>query len=151
MKTGRKNKPTALKLIQGNPGNRPINEEEPLPAKVFAPDPPEHFTNVEKAKWRDLSRQLAACRVLTELDLDALELYVTHWCTMNTALRDISERGKLLQSPRGGPVWNPSWAEYKHAAKIVQSLLSEFGMTPASRSGIVANADDEGANRWSKF
>jgi P27 family predicted phage terminase small subunit len=151
MKTGRKNKPTALKLIQGNPGNRPINEEEPQPPKVFDPDPPDHFTNVEKAKWRALTRQLSACRVLTELDLDALEMYVTHWCTMNTALRDISERGKLLQSPRGGPVWNPSWAEYKQAAKIVQSLMSEFGMTPASRTGIVASADDEGANRWSKF
>ncbi len=151
MKSGRKNKPTALKLIQGNPGHRPINETEPKPAKVFAPKAPAHLSRFEKAKWRKLTQQLSACRVLTELDLDALEMYVTHWCTMNTALRDISERGKLLASPRGGFVWNPSWAEYKHAAKVVQSLMSEFGMTPASRTGIVASADDEGANRWSKF
>ena len=30
---GRKPKPTALKLLEGNPGKRPINEHEPVPPK----------------------------------------------------------------------------------------------------------------------
>lgn len=30
---GRKPKPTALKLLEGNPGKRPINEHEPIPPK----------------------------------------------------------------------------------------------------------------------
>ena len=28
---GRKPKPTALKLLEGNPGKRPLNEHEPIP------------------------------------------------------------------------------------------------------------------------
>ena len=30
---GRKPKPTALKILEGNPGKRPINENEPIPPK----------------------------------------------------------------------------------------------------------------------
>lgn len=30
---GRKPKPTALKLLEGNPGKRPINANEPIPPK----------------------------------------------------------------------------------------------------------------------
>lgn len=28
---GRKPKPTALKVLEGNPGHRPLNKKEPLP------------------------------------------------------------------------------------------------------------------------
>lgn len=150
-KPGRKAKPTALKLITGNPGKREINLEEPEPAKVFDPDPPEGFSAVEIAKWRTLCLQLSACNVLTELDLDALEMYVRNWCTMMDALADLDLRGKLLQSPSGGPMWNPSWAEYKHCARLVRSLQNEFGMTPSSRTGVVASAGDAGRDRWSDF
>ena len=31
---GRKPKPTALKLLEGNPGNRPLNIAEPRPTGV---------------------------------------------------------------------------------------------------------------------
>lgn len=150
-KAGRKAKPTMLKLLQGNPGNRPINEEEPQPKKLFEPEPPEHFNEIQSAKWRDLSRQLSACRVLTELDLDALQMYVESWCAMNVCLADLTDRGKLLRTPTGGAMWNPSWTEYKHAANMVRSLQSEFGLTPSARTGVVASADGEGKSRWSEF
>ncbi len=149
--TGRKRKPTALKLITGNPGNRALNEAEPEPVKVYEPDPPQGFSAVENAKWEQLCKQLVDCKVLTELDLDALELYVRNWCTMQDALADLAARGKLLRGPAGGPMWNPSWAEYKHCIRIIRSLQAEFGMTPASRSGIVASGGDDGKDRWSDF
>ena len=30
---GRKPKPTALKVLEGNPGKRPLNDHEPIPPK----------------------------------------------------------------------------------------------------------------------
>ena len=30
---GRKSKPTALKILEGNPSKRPLNENEPIPPK----------------------------------------------------------------------------------------------------------------------
>lgn len=151
MKTGRKAQPTALKLIKGNPGNRPVNEAEPKPAKVFRPRAPSGFTRLEKAKWGEMCKKLGACRVLTELDLDALEIYVRNWVAMHDAIRDVTDRGKLLQAPSGGVMWNPSWTQYKHSEAVCRSLQAEFGMTPSSRTSVVASARGDGKSRWSDF
>ena len=148
---GRKAKPTALKLIDGNPGNRPINVQEPTPAKVYNPDPPPDFTDLQTAKWNEVSGKLAACRVLTELDLDALEIYCREWVNLHEAIADLAQRGKLMQMPTGGVMWNPSWSQLKHSQGVCRSIMGDFGMTPSKRSGLVASADDTGNNRWSKF
>lgn len=147
-KRGRKPKPTTLKLLQGNPGKRPINQEEPQAKPIFNPDPPAHFSDLQAAKWRDMAAQLGAVRVLTQLDLDALEIYCIEWVAMHAALTDLNERGKLLQAPSGGVMWNPSWTQYKHSLAQCRSLQSEFGLTPSSRTGVVADGDSEGKGRW---
>jgi len=148
---GRKAKPTALKLIDGNPGNRPINEHEPQPVKIYNPEPPEGFDNLQSAKWREVAGKLGACRVLTELDLDALEIYCREWVNLQNAISDVADRGKLIQLPSGGVMWNPSWTQLKHSQRTCRSLMAEFGMSPSTRTGLVASADDTGNNRWSKF
>lgn len=151
-KVGRKPKPTALKLIEGNPGGRQLNEAEPKPIAVFQPPAPEHFNYIEEAKWHEMTAKLAAVGVLTELDLDALELYVIEWVAMFQALTDLRERGKMLRTANGSTMWNPSWAQYKHSQKVCRSLQSEFGLTPSSRTGIVAEAtDDTGKDVWADF
>jgi len=150
-KTGRKAKPTALKLIQGNPGNRPINKKEPMPVRTYNPEPPEILNELEAAKWTELARKLADCRVLTELDLDALEMYCREWVAMHQALNDLNARGKLLQTRSGGVMWNPNWTQYKHSQSVCRSIMSEFGMTPSTRTSVVAVADPEGKNEWSEF
>jgi len=150
-KAGRKAKPTALKLVDGNPGNRPINKHEPQPAKVYNPDPPEGFDTVHIGKWNEVAGKLAKIRVLTELDLDALEVYCREWVNYHEAIADIAERGKLLQMPSGGVMWNPSWTQLKHSQNVCRSIMAEFGMTPSTRTTLVASADETGKNRWSSF
>ena len=150
-KAGRKAKPTALKLIDGNPGGRPINQHEPMPQKVYKPDPPEGFNTLQTAKWNEITAKLAKIRVLTELDIDALEIYCREWINLHEALNDISDRGKLLQTPSGGVMWNPSWTQYKHSLSVCRSIMSEFGMTPSTRTGLIASADDTGKNQWAEF
>jgi P27 family predicted phage terminase small subunit len=150
-KTGRKAKPTALKLVTGNPGKRPINEKEPEPLRIFEPPAPADFSELETAKWNDLSKKLAACRVLTELDLDALEIYCREWVAMHDALTDLDSRGKLLQTRTGGVMWNPNWSQYKHSQSVCRSIMAEFGMTPSTRTSVVAVGDSKGKNEWSEF
>lgn len=151
MAQGRKKKPTALKLIDGNPGNRPLPENEPMPAPVYKPRAPVGMSRTEQAKWRQMVKRLTAMRVLTEPDLDALEIYVRNWVAMHEALKDIADRGKLLQSPSGGVMWNPSWSQYKHSEKVCRSIQAEFGMTPASRPNVQADAGDNGKGSWDDF
>ena len=151
MKPGRKAKPTALKLIDGNPGNRPINEHEPAPVKIYAPPPPEGFDDLQTAKWLEVTNKLARIRVLTELDLDALEIYCREWVNMHLAISDIAVRGKLMTTPGGGVMWNPNWSQYKHSQSVCRSIMSEFGMTPSTRTTLVADADDTGKGQWANF
>ena len=150
-KKGRKAKPTALKLVDGNPGNRPLPKDEPKPRPVYAPDPPAGFNDLEVAKWNEVSGKLAKIRILTELDLDALEIYVRNWIAMHEALNDINDRGKLLRTPGGSTMWNPSWSHYKHSESVCRSIIAEFGMTPSTRTGIVAIGDADGGNEWDDF
>lgn len=150
-KIGRKAKPTALKLIDGNPGNRPINPHEPKPTKIYEPLAPSDFNNLQTAKWNEVANKLAKIRVLTELDLDALEIYCREWVNLHEAITDIAERGKMMTTPGGGVIWNPNWSQYKHSQSVCRSLMAEFGMTPSTRTNLVADADDTGKGMWSDF
>lgn len=150
MKAGRKSKPTALKLLDGNPGNRPINQHEPTPAKVYDPPPPAGFDKPQSAKWAEVSGKLAKCRVLTELDLDALEIYCREWVNLQIAIADVAKRGKMVKGRRG-KTWNPEWTQLKHSQLVCRSIMAEFGMTPSTRTGLVASADETGKSRWSNF
>lgn len=150
-KVGRKAKPTALKLINGNPGKRPINEDEPQPNLVYDPQPPETLNELERVKWTEMVSKLSAARVLTEMDLDALEIYCREWCNYHAALRDIDRRGKLVQTPTGGVMWNPSWTQYKHSQSVCRSIMAEFGMTPSTRTGVHAVGDKDGKHEWREF
>ena len=147
-KTGRKKKPLALRLIDGGAGHRPINEKEPKAEKVFDPKPPADYDKLHKAKWKQMCKQLSDSRVLTVLDLDALDIYVRNWILLCEARLDLKDRGKLLRTATGAPMWNPSWSQCKYSEGICRSMMAEFGMTPSSRTGIIADAGDDGKTVW---
>ena len=50
---GRKPKPTAVKVLEGNPGKRPLNMFEPVPDKV-APECPSWLNDEAKAEFMKL-------------------------------------------------------------------------------------------------
>ena len=53
---GRKPKPTALKVLEGNPGKRPLNDREPVPPRAALKCPawllPEAKKGMEAARAR---------------------------------------------------------------------------------------------------
>ena len=55
---GRKPKPTALKLIDGNPGKRPINAHEPTATGGGKPTCPSHLSPTAKSEWKRISGTL---------------------------------------------------------------------------------------------
>jgi phage terminase small subunit len=56
---GRKPKPTHLKLVTGNPGNRPLKPDS-VEVDAILPDPPEHLFEEAKEEWRRVSQGLYA-------------------------------------------------------------------------------------------
>ena len=65
---GRKPKPTALKMLEGNPGGRPLNEAEPKPQKK-APRCPPWLEDEAKREWKRMAKVLEQMGLLTEMDM----------------------------------------------------------------------------------
>jgi len=59
--------PTKLKLLMGNPGRRPLNDQEPQPLRSI-PECPSRLTEEEREVWNVVSRKLYDMGVLTEVD-----------------------------------------------------------------------------------
>ena len=71
---GRKPKPTALKVLEGNPGKRPLNNKEPQPEKK-APRCPSWLEPEAKKEWKRMAKTLEAIGVLTQVDKAAYAGY----------------------------------------------------------------------------
>jgi hypothetical protein len=62
---GRKPKPTALKLVSGNPGRRPLNEHEPEHPSIDTACPDELRDRVARQEWDRIVPALAHGHVTT--------------------------------------------------------------------------------------
>ena len=114
---GRPPKPTALKLLQGNPGRRKLNDQEPKPP--LGCDPPPFIKNDPdlRAEWKRQAPRLERLGLLTEIDGDALATL----CALEVRFRLMLEAG------------DASTTALAVIAKEKRALWSRFGMTPADR------------------
>ena len=97
---GRKPKPTALKILEGNPGKRPINENEPIPPKGTVKCPT-WLEPEAKKEWKRLAPSLEAMGVLTQADLTAFAGYCQAYARWKEAEEFISQHGSIFQTPSG--------------------------------------------------
>lgn len=67
---GRKSTPTAMKKLEGNPGNRPLNAKESTPEKK-APTCPKWLEPEAKKEWKRLAKQMEGIGILTDVDMAA--------------------------------------------------------------------------------
>ncbi len=89
---GRRPKPTRLKVLTGNPGKRPLNTNEPLPEPA-APECPPELGPVARQEWDRIVGELAALRLLTELDRAALAVYCGSYAMWAEATDAIENMG----------------------------------------------------------
>ena len=143
MTTGRKPVPTALKVVRGNPGKRPLNEDEPQPEKGI-PDPPDWLTEVARAHWPLVAKQLNDAGILTSIDGQALAMYCEAFATWREAMDTIACEGSIVRSQNGFPIQSPWLAIANRAHDDMRKLLVEFGMTPSARSRVKATPKDDG-------
>lgn len=135
---GRKPTPTALKVLRGNPGRRPINRNEPTP-DAGIPDCPAHLDEEARKEWFRVADELNKVGLITTLDRTALAAYCSDYSQWIAAADRVRKSGMLINSPNGYPMMNPALAIENKAKLRCMKFLSEFGMTPASRSRIHLN------------
>lgn len=137
---GRPPKPTALKILEGNPGRRAINDREPKygplgpPPGIVTDDP------AALAEWNRLAPGLTANKLLTEADLAMFTVYCTSVGEYRRLTKRILEMGEMIDSPMGEKK-NPLCTVRQEAWARVNWCLSQMGFTPAARSKVRAGSD----------
>ena len=140
---GRKMKPTALKRLEGNPGHRKLNEREPQPKKK-APPCPKWLDPEAKKEWRRLAHKLEQLGVLTEADMGVFAAYCQAYARWKAAEEIISGHGFVSKTPSGYLQAIPHVSIAKDYARIMHRCAEQLGLTPSSRSRLIAGESGSG-------
>jgi P27 family predicted phage terminase small subunit len=97
---------------------------------------PAWLSKDEQAEWKRITRELSAMQLLTSADADAIAVYCQVAVRYRAASDEVSRNGLTVMTPNGYPVINPALSIVNKCIQQMHRLLTEFGMTPASRSRI---------------
>lgn len=129
---GRNPKPTALKLVNGNPGKRAINGQEPDPEYLNDLTPPDYLSDAAKVVWNEIAPNLRTARVLTKMDVPMLHKVCESIATYRRAVIKCQELGEIGEN---GSI--SQWEIVKSMAfKQAMAAMQQFGMSPAARTRI---------------
>lgn len=142
-------KPTELKLLAGNPGEKKLNDREPKPRHI-TPRCPAWLNADQKTFWRELAPMLARLRVMTEADRHGLASLCIQLALIKHVQQKLKEFGVVVKTPNGYPVVSPYISIQNNAVAQATRLMQEFGLTPASRSRIFAGKLDGNSGRGKK-
>jgi len=132
---GRRPQPTKLTLLKGNPGRRPINQNEPQP-EASIPECPPDLDERAHAEWDRMGKLLFEMGLLTKVDHAAMTAYCQVWSRWREAEANIVKFGAVIVGKLGLPMVSPYLRIANECLKQMRLYLVEFGMTPASRSRI---------------
>lgn len=134
-------KPTNLKILQGTFRPSLAQPHEPKP-EADIPPVPAQLGDEAKLEWDRISVELMQLGLLTRIDQSALAAYCEfradflHATTM-CAMKEGQDR-KVIKTAKGNFIENPYYTIKKRSAEMMHKFLTEFGLTPASRTRISA-------------
>ncbi len=146
---GRKPKPDILKKLAGNPGKRKLKNLGKVRSEI--PDRPAHLNAEAVAEWDRIAPLLAQMGLLSNLDRANLAAYCLAWSRWVEAEKELEKGGTVVKSPNGYPIQNPYLAVANQAAKQMQSLGSEFGLSPSARSRLDVQSQSQERDDFSDF
>ncbi|MEO7860588.1 MAG: phage terminase small subunit P27 family [Nitrospirales bacterium] len=141
---GRKPTPTALKLLSGTPGRRPLNTSEPQ-FEAGLPPKPEWFDTYASEEWDRITGNLNGQHIFTKNDLGILVSVCLAYEQLRETLAIIKELGRSysVEDMGGNKHYKarPECVRFETAQKEYRTLLSEIGFSPSSRSKVKAIPD----------
>lgn len=141
----RPRKPTVLKLIDGTHEKK--NPKEPKPSSENV-QPPADLIGIALDEWQRLAPELHRLGLLTVVDAPTFAAYCrayARWSKAEASLAKMAEQDPvtgalMIRTSSGTPIQNPLVGTARRAAADMVRYAVEFGMTPASRSRIQADA-----------
>ena len=128
-------KPTALKILAGNPGGKQLNSREPKP-EIRAPRMPKGLPDEAQKFWKRNVSRLVTLGVLTEIDGPAFAIMSIHYAIVIEAIKQLDGEDVTIEDDNKDKRKNPAMQILRDNSTAFRMYASEFGMTPASRSKI---------------
>ena len=129
MKRGRKPKPSAVRVLEGNPGHRPINASEPVcTGKAVRP---KWLVGEGKKFWDNYAGEAEAMGILTAVDGPLFAAMAEHWGEYVRACRATKRTGFKAHNKHDQISPLLTWKKQALATYLV--LATEFGFTPSAR------------------
>lgn len=138
---GTKPKPAALRLLEGNPGHRPI-KNEPLPPKHRrAPKAPTWLPEEAQKIWQREAKVFFDAGVLTSADINTFAAYCEAAARYKAAVMLLYQAPTfMIRTASGALIQHPYLAIVRAASKDMMNAATEFGGTPSSRARIDVGA-----------
>lgn len=144
-------KPTNLKVLEGNRGRRNLPVDEPKPRPI-EPEMPEYLDEEARRVWKQLAPYLVKNGLLTEADGINFSLL----CQTASFLKRIiialnTENISLIQKiekpdPDGGVRYemkgSPLEVQFRLESNLFHKLAGEFGLSPRGRVGLSVGMGD---------
>ncbi|SDO72381.1 phage terminase, small subunit, putative, P27 family [Halomonas shengliensis] len=151
-KSGRKPKPSHLKAVQGNPGKRAVNHDEPQgDALTEAPPPPAWLDDNGRAAWLHHVEWLVRTKILTRSDLHLFETYCDAYATWRAAVEDVARNGLTVETAMGGISKNPALTAKNEAFRQMTVAGSALGLTPADRARLAVPGAKDADNPFKEL
>lgn len=142
--------PTALKILRGNPGKRPLNTEEPKP-RALPPKRPTWLIGEGKKKWEELVPELERLGLLTIVDGAALAGLCQAWKDFVECTKIIKNQGRTFSTESGYLAPRPEVKIAEKALQNIKAFAAEFGLTPSSRSRLKAPQVEQTEDEYEEF
>jgi P27 family predicted phage terminase small subunit len=143
-KRGAKPKPTALRLLEGNPGRLPINDAEPqcgippvMPATVAV-------DAIASEAWNRL-REVCPPQLYNAMDEQTLTQHCLAWSMFLRSQQEIDEGGLFIETPHYDKEGNhlytekdvsPALKTWKSASEVLLKTTDRLGLSPTARTRI---------------
>lgn len=144
---GPSKKPTALKLLEGNPGKRAINKAEPKPPATSVRCPA-ILSKGAKAIWKRRAPVLFRLGLLTDLDVESFAQWCQAWADWEEATAEINKRPLVKQGEQIIP--NPYHTIRVKASNVLKAYSCRFGLSPGDRAGLAVDVGKP-QNPFSEF
>jgi P27 family predicted phage terminase small subunit len=122
-----------MKDLAGNPGKRPLNDNEPK--CTSKPTPPEVLSLGARAAW---DRTLAGMPrgVYTSLDSALLAAFCVAVANWEAATLALKSEPQTVTGSTGQPVLNPLFKHQSEQARLIESLGARLGLNPVARQSL---------------
>jgi phage terminase small subunit len=136
---GRRNTPTALKILRGNPGKRPLNRDEPQPDALDAGIPDVLTDAAARAEWTRAITPATKIGHVTSADRALAIAHCQLWATWLAQIAAAAGQPFVMAAGKNGyMIPNQAHVQAQRTIQLLISVDERLGFSPTSRAKVVA-------------